>query len=187
VARTDKERATYLTRLAVENCATGWQWRAGDAVNFSIGQGDLAVTPLQMAQVYSAIANGGTLWQPQVASGLRAPDGTVTPIAPRRTGTVGVPADVLAYVRAALADVTRPGGSAGSSWAGFPQDRYPVAGKTGTGEVFGKQATAWFAAFGPTTRPKYAVVVVVSQGASGSKVAAPAVRQIFDAILSLKM
>ena len=96
-------------------------------------------------------------------------------------------ADVLAYVRAALADVTRPGGSAGAAWAGFPQDRYPVAGKTGTGEVFGKQATAWFAAFGPTTRPKYAVVVVVSQGASGSKVAAPAVRQIFDAILSLKL
>ncbi|TQM62703.1 penicillin-binding protein 2 [Humibacillus xanthopallidus] len=187
VARTDKERAAYLSQLAVENCATGWQWRAGDAVNFSIGQGDLAVTPLQMAQVYSAIANGGTLWQPQVASGLRAPDGTVTPIAPRRTGTVGVPADVLAYVRAALADVTRPGGSAGTAWAGIPQDRYPVAGKTGTGEVFGKQATAWFAAFGPTTRPKYAVVVVVSQGASGSKVAAPAVRQIFDAILSLKM
>ena len=68
---------------------------------------------------------------------------------------------------------------------GFPQDRYPVAGKTGTGEVFGKQATAWFAAYGPTTRPKYAVVVVVGQGGSGSKVAAPAVRQIFDAILAL--
>ena len=187
VARTDRARAAYLTQLAVENCASGWQYRAGDAVNFSIGQGDLAVTPLQMAQVYAAIANGGTLWQPQVAAGVRSPAGTVTPIAPRRTGTVGVRAEVLAYVRAALADVTRPGGSAGAAWAGFPQDRYPVAGKTGTGEVFGKQATAWFAAFGPTTRPKYAVVVVVSQGASGSKVAAPAVRQIFDAILSLKL
>ena len=174
-------------QLAVENCATGFQYRAGDAVNFSIGQGDLAVTPVQMAQVYAAIANGGTLWQPQVAAGVRDPSGRTISIAPKRTGTVGVPADVLAYVRAALADVTRPGGSAGSAWQGFPQDRYPVAGKTGTGEVFGKQATAWFAAFGPTTTPKYAVVVVVSQGGSGSKVAAPAVRQIFDAILSLKL
>jgi penicillin-binding protein 2 len=187
LARTDPARAAYLSQLAVESCAGGWQWRAGDAVNFSIGQGDLAVTPLQMALVYAAIANGGTLWQPQVASALRSPDGRVEPIAPKRTATVGVRPDVLAYVRAALADVTRPGGSAGTAWKGFPQDRYPVAGKTGTGEVFGKQATAWFAAFGPTTRPKYAVVVVVSQGASGSAVAAPAVRQIFDAILSLKL
>ena len=81
VARTDKARAAYLTQLAVENCASGWQYRAGDAVNFSIGQGDLAVTPLQMAQVYAAIANGGTLWQPQVAAGVRSPTGTVTPIA----------------------------------------------------------------------------------------------------------
>ncbi len=187
VARSDRERASYLARLAVENCTSGWQYRAGDAVNFSIGQGDLAVTPLQMAQVYAAVANGGTLWQPQVAAGVRSPAGVTAPIAPKRTGSVGVRADVLAYVRAALADVTRPGGSAGSAWTGFPQDRYPVAGKTGTGEVFGKQATAWFAAFGPTTRPRYAVVVVVSQGGSGSKVAAPAVRQIFDAILSLKL
>jgi len=93
--------------------------------------------------------------------------------------------DVLAYVRSALADVTRPGGSAGTAFTGFPQDRYPLAGKTGTGEVFGKQATAWFAGYGPTTKPRYAVVVVVGQGGSGSKVAAPAVRQIFDAILAL--
>ena len=88
MARTDRARAAYLTQLAVENCASGWQYRAGDAVNFSIGQGDLAVTPLQMAQVYAAIANGGTLWQPQVAAGVRSPAGTVTPIAPRRTGHV---------------------------------------------------------------------------------------------------
>lgn len=185
VARTDRGRADYLERLATENCATGYQYRAGDAVNFSIGQGDTAVTILQLAGVYAAIANGGTLWQPQVAAAYRTPAGATTPIAPRRLGTVPLRRDVLAYVRDALGDVTRPGGSAGTAFAGFPQDRYPVAGKTGTGEVFGKQATAWFAGYGPTTRPRYAVVVVVGQGGSGSKVAAPAVRQIFDAILAL--
>jgi penicillin-binding protein 2 len=185
VARTDRTRADYLERLATESCAAGYQYRAGDAVNFSIGQGDTAVTILQMAGVYAAIANGGTLWQPQVAAALRSADGAATTIAPRRVGTVPLRRDVLAYVRDALADVTRPGGSAGTAFAGFPQDRYPVAGKTGTGEVFGKQATAWFAGYGPTTRPRYAVVVVVGQGGSGSKVAAPAVRQIFDAILAL--
>ncbi|GAB3876155.1 penicillin-binding transpeptidase domain-containing protein [Terrabacter terrigena] len=185
VARTDRVRADYLKRLATENCATGYQYRAGDAVNFSIGQGDTAVTLLQMAGVYAAIANGGTLWQPQVAAAYRAPDGTTTPIVPKRVARVPLRSDVLAYVRAALGDVTRPGGSAGTAFAGFPQARYPVAGKTGTGEVFGKQATGWFAGYGPTTKPRYAVVVVVGQGGSGSKVAAPAVRQIFDAILAL--
>ncbi|MGO4602222.1 penicillin-binding transpeptidase domain-containing protein [Terrabacter sp. 2YAF2] len=185
VARTDKARADYLTRLASENCTAGYQYRAGDAVNFSIGQGDTAVTILQMAGVYAAIANGGTLWQPQVAAGYRTPAGATTAIPPRRVATVPLRPDVLAYVRSALGDVTRPGGSAGTAFKGFPQDRYPLAGKTGTGEVFGKQATAWFAGYGPTMKPKYAVVVVVGQGGSGSKVAAPAVRQIFDAILAL--
>ena len=78
LARTDKERAAYLTRLAEENCASGFQYRAGDAVNLSIGQGDLAVTPMQMAIVFAAIANGGTLWQPQVAAGFRSGTGEVT-------------------------------------------------------------------------------------------------------------
>ena len=185
VAKTDPTRAAYLLALATENCRAGYEYRAGDAINFSIGQGDLAATPLQMAEVYSAVANGGTLWQPQIAAGYRSADGTVTGIAPKKVSTVALRSDVGAYIRSALADVTRPGGSAGSAFAGFPQERYPVAGKTGTGEVFGKQATAWFAGYGPTTKPKYAVVVVVSQGGSGSKVAAPAVRQIFDAIVNL--
>ena len=180
--RTDRDRANYLTLLAKENCASGYQYRAGDAVNLSIGQGDVAVTPLQMAVVFAAVANGGTIWQPQVAAGFRSGAGTVTPIPARSSGRVPVSRSVLAYVRRALAEVTRPGGSAGSAFAGFPQQDYPVAGKTGTGEVFGKEATAWFAGYGPTTRPRYAVVVVISQGDSGSRVAAPAVREIFDAL-----
>lgn len=185
VAKTDPARAAYLEALAAENCASGYEYRAGDAINVSIGQGDLAVTPVQIAGVYAAIANGGTLWQPQIASAVVAADGSSRPIAAKKVASVPLRTDVAAYLRTALADVTRPGGSAGSAFAGFPQDRYPVAGKTGTGEVFGKQATAWFAAYGPTTKPKYAVVVVVSQGGSGSAVAAPAVRQVFEAILTL--
>jgi penicillin-binding protein 2 len=185
VARQDPHRAAYLKAIAVENCATGHQYRAGDAVNFSIGQGDLAVTPLQVAGMYAAIANGGVLWQPHVAAGVRRPDGSLEPIPPKRIGTVSLRPDVLALMRAALRDVPRPGGSAASAFAGFPLDTYPVAGKTGTGEEFGKQATAWFAAYAPANRPRYAVVVVVGQGGSGSKVAAPAVRRIYDAILAL--
>jgi penicillin-binding protein 2 len=185
LARRHPARADYLRTLAVENCATGYQYRAGDAVNFAIGQGDLAVTPVQLAAVYAAIANGGTLWRPRVAAGVRGATGKLEPFPAERLGTVPLRRDVLAYLRSALLDVPRPGGSAASAFAGFPLDAYPVAGKTGTGEVYGRRATAWFAAYAPATKPRYAVVVVVSQGGSGSKVAAPAVRQIYDAIRAL--
>ncbi len=129
VARTDPERAAYLTTLAVENCATGYQYRPGDAVNFSIGQGDLAVTPVQMAGVYAALANGGTLWQPQVAAGFRATDGTTTPLQPKRMGTVPLRTDVLDYVRSALGDVTRPGGLGGQRLRRLPAGPLPGRGQ----------------------------------------------------------
>jgi penicillin-binding protein 2 len=182
VAGTDPSRAAYLTALAKEKCSGGFLLRPGDAANFAIGQGDIAVTPLQMAQVYAAIGNGGTLWRPQVAAAVRAPDGrTVRTMAPERAGTVPLTPAVRAFLADALRGVVTEGTAAGA-FAGFPLASYPVAGKTGTGEVFGKQSTSWFASYGPATRPRYAVVVVVSQGGTGGATAAPAVRAIWDAI-----
>ena len=182
VARTDPVQGAYLKRLATENCQTGFQLRAGDAANFSIGQGDVAVTPLQLASAYAAIANGGTLWTPQVAAAFARPDGTpVRTIEPKATGTVGLNQDMLAFLHSALAGVVTDG-TARSAFAGFQLASYPVAGKTGTAEVFGKQTTSWFASYAPANRPKYAVVVVVSQGGTGAETSAPAVRQIYETI-----
>jgi len=182
VAKTDPVRAAYLKALAVENCRTGFQFRAGDAANFAIGQGDVAVTPLQLASAYAAIANGGTLWTPQVAAGFATPDGTpVRTIEPKANGTVGLSPTMLAFLHSALRGVVTDG-TARAAFAGFPLASYPVAGKTGTAEVFGKQATSWFASYAPANRPRYAVVVVVSQGGTGAETSAPAVRQIYEAI-----
>ncbi len=182
VAATDPARAGYLTSLAVENCQTGFQFRAGDAANFAIGQGDIAVTPLQLATVYAAIANGGTRWVPQVAAAFRNPDGTGTePIAPKAAGTAPLRPDVLAFLRDALRGVVTEGTAAGA-FAGWPQDAYPVAGKTGSAEVFGKQATSWFASYAPATAPRYAVVVMVAQAGTGAGTAAPAARRIYEAL-----
>ena len=184
VAGTDPARAAYLRALAVENCSTGFQFRAGDAANFSIGQGDVAVTPLQLASAYAAIANGGTLWAPQVAAAFATPDGTpVMTIARKANGHVGLSPKMLAFLRSALRGVVTDG-TAKAAFAGFPLASYPVAGKTGTAEVFGKQTTSWFASYAPANKPRYAVVVVVSQGGTGAETSAPAVRQIYEAIRS---
>ena len=185
VAATDPGRAAYLRSLAVENCRTGFQFRAGDAANFAIGQGDTTVTPLQMANVYAAIANGGTLWRPQVAKGFEAPGGgALHPVAPQVAGKVTFPAGTLAFLQDALVGVVRQGTGVGA-FRGFPLDQWPVAGKTGTAEAFGKQDTAWFVSYAPADKPRYAVAVVVSQGGTGGGTAAPAARLIHDVLRTL--
>ena len=184
VAATDPGRAAYLRSLAVENCRTGFQLRAGDAANFAIGQGDTSVTPLQMARVYAAIANGGTLWTPQVAKGFKAPGGALRPVAPKAAGHVTFPAGTLPFLQDALIGVVNRG-TAVSAFRGVPRDQWQVAGKTGTAEVFGKQDTAWFVSYAPADRPRYAVAVVVSQGGTGGATAAPAARRIHDVLRTL--
>jgi penicillin-binding protein 2 len=178
-------RAAYLKAIAAENCAEGYVWRAGDAANFSVGQGDVLVTPLQLANAYAAVANGGTIWEPHIGRAVVAPDGTVVrEIEPEKAGRLPVGDRVLSYMRKALAEVPR-GGTAAGAFAGFDFGKVAVAGKTGTAEVFGKEDTAWFASFAPVKRPQFAVVVMVSQGGTGGSVAAPAVREIYEGIYGL--
>ncbi|WP_055477878.1 penicillin-binding protein 2 [Sphaerimonospora mesophila] len=181
----DRKRAAYLKALAAENCRSGGVWWAGDAANFSIGQGDVLVTPLQLARGYAALANGGKLFSPRIAKAVVGPDGTVLrKIKPPVVGKVAVSRKTLSYIRDALADVPREGTAAGA-FAGFPFDRLAVAGKTGTAEAYGRQDTSWFASFAPAERPKYVVVVVVSQGGTGGSTAAPAAREIWEGIYRL--
>lgn len=178
----DKERREFLEQLAAENCVDGWQYRPGDAVNFSIGQGDVSTTPLQMAVVYAAIANGGTLWDPQVVDQIRTPAGDlVQDIAPVAHGDIGLDSEVLQIVRSGLEGVNT-NGTGVPAFATFDLDAYPVAGKTGSAETFGNQSTAWYASYGPTTDPQYAVVVVIDQGGIGGEIAAPAARRIWDVL-----
>ncbi|MGB8021890.1 MAG: penicillin-binding protein 2 [Candidatus Nanopelagicales bacterium] len=182
----DPERAAYLTQLAQDNCRDGMRWRVGDALNASIGQGDTTATVLQLAVAYAAIANGGTLWKPRVGSALLDADGTVAArINPEPAGTLDVPAADLAYLRAGLRGVIESG-SARGAFAGFPVDEVPLAGKTGTAEVYGRQATSWFASFAPADEPRYAVVMMVSQGGTGAGAAGRGVRSIYDALFGVR-
>lgn len=180
----DRAHAAYLKQIAVENCASGFVVRAGDAANFSIGQGDVAVTPLQVAVMYAAIANGGTVVTPRVGSALADPGrGGTTPVAAGPTHRAPLPAPVDAYLRGALR-TTVVRGSVGSQFADLPD--WPVAGKTGTGEVAGRRDTSWFVSYAPANRPRWVVAVVVHQGGFGASTAAPVARAVHETLRGLR-
>ncbi|WP_243742688.1 penicillin-binding protein 2 [Actinorugispora endophytica] len=182
VAEENPQHADYLKRVATENCTEGYVWRAGDAANFSIGQGDVLVTPLQLANAYAAIANGGTLYEPRVGKALIEADGSgAREIPPVVAGRLPVSDATLEYLRDALEDVPKEGTASGA-FNGFPQDEVSIAGKTGTGTVTGKRESGWFASYAPADDPRFAVVVLISQGGTGGTVAAPVVREIYDGI-----
>jgi penicillin-binding protein 2 len=186
IAKHDAARANYLKQIAQENCVDGDKYRAGDAANLSIGQGDTTVTPLQMAMAYSAVANNGTVWTPHLVKAIVSPDGkTVTKVKPQVKSKVELSKSAFAFLRDALAGVVSNGTAAGT-FAGWPQNVVAVAGKTGTGQASGnKDDTSWFASFAPAAKPKYAVVVMVSQGGLGGSAAAPSVRKIYEAIFGV--
>ncbi|MER5326393.1 penicillin-binding protein 2 [Streptosporangium roseum] len=182
VARSDPSRAAFLKQLAYENCLEGYQWRPGDAANFSIGQGDVLVTPLQLAAAYAALVGDGRLRSPRLGWALVRPDGTMvkeikTPVVRK----LPISAKERAYIKGALSEVASDGTAAGA-FVGFPMDKVKIGGKTGTAEVYGKADTSWFASFAPADKPRFVVVVMVSQGGMGSQTAAPAARKIYEGI-----
>ncbi|MFD9103326.1 penicillin-binding protein 2 [Streptomyces virginiae] len=179
--RDGKKNGSFAEKIAYENCRQGNQLREGDAINYSIGQGDTLVTPLQMASVYSAIANGGTLHQPSVGKAVVSADGTsVKEIAPKETGRLPMNAKTRDNIDEALAGVATDG-SAAWRFGGWPQKQIPMHAKTGTAEVQGKQTTSWFASY----TEDYAIVMTISQGGTGSGASGPAVRKIYEAMYGL--
>jgi penicillin-binding protein 2 len=149
-----------------------------EACFLGIGQGAMQATPLQMVNVASTVINGGTLYRPQIVREIRTPSGEVVAhFDPRIIRRVPVTQAALAAVRAGMARVTDPGGTA----YGLAIDGLPFSGKTGTAETAGGNGpnTTWFVAWAPTARPKLALAVFVDRsGGYGATVAAPIARQI---------
>ncbi|MDD2858036.1 MAG: penicillin-binding protein 2 [Candidatus Nanopelagicales bacterium] len=184
--KTNPKLADFFTALDKENCADGFRWREGDALNAAIGQGDTGVTPLQMAMVYAAIANGGTVYEPRVVKGVIGPEGKVVEqFAPVVKSKVDVPKAGLSFLRSALPGVTTRG-TAETPFQGFPLAQIPVASKTGSAQVTGnKVSTSWFASYAPANNPKYAIVMMVTEGGTGSKTSGPSVRKIYEALFGV--
>ncbi|UUN26899.1 penicillin-binding protein 2 [Streptomyces sp. FIT100] len=178
-----KKGGSYIQQLSYENCLEGNLMRAGDSVNYSIGQGDTLVTPIQMATIYAAISNGGTLWNPTVGKAVVSPDGkSVREITPKSHGKLPMDVKTQKLMDEALAGVATRG-TAAWRFGGWPQDKIPMRAKTGTAEVHGKQTTSWFA----TYTDEYSIVMTISQGGTGSGASGPAVRNIYNALYGLDM
>lgn len=176
----------------------GSQWFAGDTILLSIGQGNVLVTPIQLANTYATFANGGTLHQPNVASRITDPDGnTVMEFGPRVSAELDFGPELTEPITKGLLGVPRFGGVNGTAARAFqggtfPVDQWPVAGKTGTAEVEGKADTSLFVAWGPNDFPELGVVVdapaeiavavVMEESGFGSAAAAPVVAAILEPI-----
>lgn len=177
-----EDTSDFVYRFAREFCIEGFAYRAGDAVNFSIGQGDTIVTPLQLANAYAALGNGGILHAPTVAKAVVSPEGKVLRrITPARVGTVKVPKNYLDYIDGALEGVSRQGTMA---WklGGFPLDDVHIRAKTGSAEVYGKQSTGWVASY----TDDYVVVMMISQGGTGSGSTGDSIRKIWETLYGVE-
>ncbi|WP_031514562.1 penicillin-binding protein 2 [Streptomyces sp. NRRL F-5123] len=178
--KNDKQKSQAV-ESSIEKCADHNVIRAGDSVNYSIGQGDTLVTPVQMARVYAALANGGTLYQPTIGKAVVSADGkTVTPIEPKVTGKLPDTKATIKYIDNALAGVVTEG-TADWKFGGWPQDKIKLHAKTGTAEVYGKQTTSWF----DTYTKDYTIVMTISQGGTGSGASGEAVRRIYEAMYGI--
>jgi penicillin-binding protein 2 len=188
----DPAQRAYLTELAKENCTDGWRYRAGDNADMAIGQGETTVSPLQLAVAYSAMINGGTVWNPTI--GWAVVDGSgkvVKTITPTVKNKVPTDRSTLNYIANALhftADHTVSGALA---FDGAPY-KTSIGGKTGTAEVEGHQDTSWLASWGPVgtdasgnPTAKFVVVGMIEQAGTGASAAAPMVRSVYNALLGV--
>jgi len=169
------ERPGFVPTAAWKLATKKEEWYIGDTYHFAIGQGDVLVTPLQVALYTAAVANGGTLYQPHLVSQILSSDNkTIQDIAPVVLSQVPVDPANLAIVREGLRQTVTAGSA--RSLLSVP---VPVAGKTGTAQwSTKKQPHAWFAGFAPYDHPQLVIVVMVEEGIGGEVSATPIARDI---------
>lgn len=171
--------------------ATG-PWVGGDLMNAVVGQGTVLVTPLQLANGFSAMVNGGTVWQPRVVDRITNQSGTVIdPRDPVVLQQVDLDSGTVTAFRNDLQMVVNGSrGTARRAFENFGEGVSQVGGKTGTAEIIKSDDevlqvdTAWFVGVAPVYNPEYVVSVVVERGGSGGKVAAPIARQILQHLVN---
>jgi penicillin-binding protein 2 len=184
----------FKLALNVGNSEAGSQlWLPGDSMNLAVGQGDVLVTPMQLAVAYGALANGGTIYTPRLAQRVLAGGSTlgekevVRTLPEQPSRKIALDPELMQKILPGLTGaVCSEEGTAYGSFADLPCGT--IIGKTGTAEVPNKQDTALFVLVTPpqvdpaNPQPQYVVVVVMEQGGFGGSVAAPIARRVYDAL-----
>jgi penicillin-binding protein 2 len=186
----DRSYRAYLTALAKENCTDGWRYRAGDNADMAIGQGETTLSPLHLAVAYSAMLNGGKIFEPTLGWAVVDHAGKlVKKITPKVRNRVPVKQSLFNYIANSLSFSRGWAVSGAFAYIGSSyQDE--IGGKTGTAEVYGKQDTSWLASWGPVhkdthgnVRAQYVVVGMITEGGTGATAAGPMLKRIWDGIL----
>jgi penicillin-binding protein 2 len=179
----EKGVGPYKGRKPIPSCriADGRPWSIGDNISLAVGQGDVQVTPLQLAVAYAAIANGGTVVRPHLAGDIQRSDGTILQqIDPPPVRHLNINPEYLRAIRQGLRSAaSQPGGTSADVFRRFA---VPVYGETGTAQHTGQHDYAWYAGYVPpsaTSKP-IVVIVTVQQGGFGAQAAAPVARQILS-------
>ena len=173
-------------------------WFPGETVSVAIGQGYVTVTPLQLANMMAAVANGGKLYRPYLVNKVESVDGaTVREYGPELIRSIELKPDTLKRVHEALADVVNGAGGTGGA---ARSQLLTIAGKTGTAQVvemkggyvkteqltYFNRDHAWFVSYAPVDNPQIAIAVLVEHGGHGGDAAAPMAKKVFEKFIEIQ-
>ncbi|MBI2998553.1 MAG: penicillin-binding protein 2 [Deltaproteobacteria bacterium] len=195
----DDEKSGLIPDSEWKRKRFGQPWFPGETPSAAIGQGYVSVTPLQMANLLAAVANGGTLYRPWFVRKVETLDGRlIREYGPEKIRSVALKEGTLKHIRNALRDVVNSGsGTGGKAMSNLIE----IAGKTGTAQVaemrggfvnserlpYEIRDHAWFVGYAPAENPEIAVAVLVEHGGRGGSAAAPLAKMVIEKYFSLKV
>jgi penicillin-binding protein 2 len=161
-------------------------WFPGDTVNMAIGQGDLLVTPLQMAQAFSILAEYGIKYEPHLVKEIKDNEEVLSAEnLSEEYQDLQLNKNYISAIEDGLMEVVKPGGTAYGVFSDFPVKDIPIAAKTGTAEFYGRQDYAWFASYAPAGSPKYVIVAMIEEAGSGGSNVAPIAENIYRYLFNI--